>query len=94
MAPVCKYLPGLPDIVTSPQSGESYCMDFVGVSLKPEVMRRANPQNLPTAADTDFESYVFRVQGVTSNADPSDKTKELCGMVRRSGLTWAHICDA
>ena len=81
-------------LVTSPQSGESYCMDFVGVSLKPEVMRRANPQNLPTAADPDFESFVFRVQGATSNADPSDKTKELCSAVRRRGLTWAHICDA
>jgi len=74
---------------------ESYCVDFVGVSLKPELMKKSNPDNPPKESDPDFESRVFRLKGLVST-DPrvADKTKELCDMVRRRGLTWAHICDA
>ena len=69
-------------------------MDFVGVSLKPNVMKRTDPKTMPSAADPDFESYVFRVRGLAENAGSADKTKDLCDNVRRRGLTWAHICDA
>jgi hypothetical protein len=80
-------------LITSPSDGESYCMDFVGVSLNPAMMKKTDPNNIPTTADPDFESYVFRVKGLTDNADPADKTRDLCNNVRRRGLTWAHICD-
>jgi len=81
-------------LVASPAGGESYCMDFVGVSLKPNVMKKTDPKTMPTEMDPDFESYVFRVRGLAENANKADKTKELCDTVRRRGLTWAHICDA
>jgi hypothetical protein len=79
----------------STDAAESYCVDFVGISTRPNLMKKSNPDNLPKVTDPNFESYVFRLKGLVST-DPSveDKTKDLCDMVRRRGLTWAHICDS
>lgn len=81
-------------LVKSPDDDESYCMDFVGVSLKPALMKKTDPSAIPTSMDPDFESFVFRVKGLAENASGADKTRELCDNIRRRGLTWAHICDA
>jgi len=71
---------------------QSVCMDFIGVSLKPKVMVKTNPDKIPKASDPDFESKVFRLVGVNAQQG-TDNTVELCKNVRNRGLTWAHICD-
>jgi hypothetical protein len=83
-----------PSATGTADPSNSYCVDFVGVSLNPTNMMKSDPNNPPQPSDPDFEAHVFKLNGLVS-ADPNspDMTKELCATVLQRGLTWAHICD-
>ena len=87
-----------PDYLTlaSPVStgdAEAVCVDFIGVSLKPNLMGKSDPNKIPQVTDGDYESKVFRLSGVSNDPTVPDKTVALCAQVKAKGLTWAHICE-
>jgi hypothetical protein len=92
-----------PDYLTlaSPMSTkdtEAVCVDFIGVALPSakatNPLKKSDPNSFPTTADSDYESKVFRLSGVSSDPTVPDKTKAICEQVGLRGLTWAHICDS
>jgi hypothetical protein len=72
---------------------DAVCVDFVGVSLKPQSMVKSDPNKMPKVSDGDFEQKVFRLTGVSNDPTVVDKTGAICANVKARGLTWAHICD-
>ena len=70
------------------------CMDFVGISMKPSAMFKADPNNIPTVSDPNFHYYSFVVE--TPSSTGNDATQVLadnCAAVKARGLTWIHVCD-
>ena len=72
---------------------EAVCVDFIGVSLKPNLMAKSDPNKIPQVTDGDYEKKVFRLSGVSNDPTVPDKTAALCEQVKAKGLTWAHICE-
>jgi hypothetical protein len=87
-----------PDYLTlvspfSTNANEAVCIDFVGVSLKPTIMKKSDPNKMPRAGDPEFEAHVFRLTGISDDPRTPDKTVAMCEQVKQRGLTWAHVCD-
>lgn len=87
-----------PDYLTlaSPSSTgftDSVCVDFIGISLKPDAMKKSDPDRMPQASDPDFEQKVFKLKGVSGDPTVPDDSRVMCAAVKARGLTWAHICD-
>jgi hypothetical protein len=82
-------------LITPTDGSGAYCLDFVGISINPSIMMKSDPHNPPKASDPNFESMVFRLNGLTDpDPDSTSNTKSLCDSVRDRGLTWAHVCDS
>jgi hypothetical protein len=83
-----------PSTTGAADPANSYCVDFVGVSMNPSLMKKSNPNNPPKPTDPDFEAHVFKLSGLAgANVNSPDMTTQLCASVLQRGLTWAHICD-
>ena len=92
------YINACPDYLTlvSPDAtgaSEPVCMDFVGVSLQPLVLKKTDPTRIPQAADSDFEQFVFKVEKSAAGATPEDYNKQVCLKVQAKGLSWAGVCE-
>ena len=92
------YITPCPDYMTlvSPDATGSLgavCMDFVGVSTQPIVLKKADPNNIPQASDADFENYAFKVDPSAAGDSPEDYNKRICLKVQSKGLAWAGVCE-
>jgi len=94
------FLSTCPDYLTlvSPEStgdSKAVCMDFVGISTKPNTMYKANPNSIPQKnSNPDYNYYTFVVETPSSTgSDPTLVKNNNCSNVKARGLTWAHVCD-
>jgi hypothetical protein len=92
------FISSCPDYLTlvSPQTtgdNEPVCMDFVGVSRQPLVLKKAKVDQIPQSGDSDFESFVFRLGKRAPTQTPEDFNKTLCLKVTSKGLSWAGVCE-
>ena len=92
------FISSCPDYLTlvSPTTtgdSEAVCMDFVGVSRQPLVLKKAKVDQIPQSGDSDFESFVFRLGKRAPNQTPEDFNKTLCLKVTSKGLSWAGVCE-
>ena len=69
------------------------CMDFVGVSTQPLVLRKTNPKEIPQASDSDYNDFVFVVDPSTPDMTAEGYSKKTCLKVQSKGLTWEGICE-
>ena len=69
------------------------CMDFVGVSTQPMVLKRTNPKQIPQASDSDFSEFAFIVELPTPEQTQEDYNKTTCLKVQSKGLTWEGVCE-
>jgi hypothetical protein len=91
------YISSCPDYLTlvSPDATGAttpVCMDFVGVSLQPNVFNKADPAKIPQASGPDFESYIFKMPARGNETD-ADYNKLICLNVQSKGLSWFGVCE-
>jgi hypothetical protein len=82
-------------LVTPEATGapDHVCMDFVGVSSEPNMLRKTDPNKIPQASDGDFENYSFKVEKTRPNETPDAYNKRVCLQVQSKGLSWAGVCE-
>jgi len=92
------YINPCPDyltLVTPEATGYSdhVCMDFVGVSTQPLVLKKTDANNIPQASESDFENFIFKVDKARAKESPGDFNKRVCLQVQSKGLAWAGVCE-
>lgn len=82
-------------LVGTETTGDSkpVCMDFVGVSTQPLVLRKTNPKEMPQASDSDYNDFVFVVEPSRADQTAEEYSKQTCLKVQSKGLTWEGICE-
>lgn len=92
------YISPCPDYLTlvgaeTTGSDKPVCMDFVGVSTQPMVLKRTNPKQIPQASDSDFNDFIFIVELPAPDQTQEDYNKKTCLKVQSKGLTWEGVCE-
>ena len=92
------YINPCPDyltLVTPEATGfpDHVCMDFVGVSTQPMVLKKTNPKEIPQASDSDYNDFVFVVDPSSAGMTAEEYSKKTCLKVQSKGLTWEGICE-
>jgi len=82
-------------LVGTETTGDSkpVCMDFVGVSTQPMVLRKTNPKEIPQASDSDYNDYIFVVDPSVPGMTSEEYSKKTCLKVASKGLSWEGICE-
>lgn len=93
--PVINPCPDYLTLVAPDATGDSVpvCVDFVGVSTLPQVLKKANPKAIPQASDADYGDYVFEVDKSKPNQSEADYNTQICLKVQSKGLSWAGVCE-
>lgn len=92
------YINACPDYLTlvTPEAtgySEHVCMDFVGVSTQPLMMKKTNPNDITQSSESDFQNFVFLVEKSRANETPDQFNKRVCLQVQSKGLAWAGVCE-
>lgn len=92
------YINPCPDyltLVTPEATGfpDHVCMDFVGVSTQPMMMKKTNANDIPQATEGDFQNFIFKVDKARANETPDAYNKRVCLQVQSKGLSWAGVCE-
>jgi hypothetical protein len=93
--PVINPCPDFLTLVAPDSTGDSkpVCMDFVGVSIQPMLMKKASPKSIPQAADADYNDFIFVVDKSGEQQTDAEYNSQLCLKVQSKGLTWAGVCE-
>lgn len=92
VSPCPDYLSAVGPAVTG--DSRTVCMDFVGVSTKPVIFKKARSDRIPRFNDVDYYSFVYDSSSSQQEGESTDEYRtRKCGQVAALGLSWSGVCE-